>query len=149
MKTRLLSDLPQDSIYLGAGEAHPIDEYYLKTYEGMECSKPEFPLNERWRGIVTRFDAMTDNPGWTTLATPLLDVSFKEQNKIESHLKKLAAKVRSGKETVMTLTFKNGSEASNASIIFVIHPQPDADLRKTVLSAFESAFNSSERDRGH
>lgn len=142
MKTQLSNDIPQGAIYLGIGNPHPIDEYFLKTYEGTPCSKPEFPLNTRGRGIIEWIDNMENKVGWTMLAQPLLDVSYKEQNKIESKLKKLAAKVRTGKETMMTLLFKNGRKDPNTSIIFVVHQQPDPSVRENALATFESAFAS-------
>ncbi|MBX9939067.1 MAG: hypothetical protein K2Y32_07420 [Candidatus Obscuribacterales bacterium] len=138
MKTRLIHEIPNEALYVGSGEAHPIDEYYLKSFEEQECRRPEFPLDTRWQALLSTFDAVGANPGWSWISQPFLDVSYEDQRKIEKQLKELARKVKSGKEEWMTLTFCNASK-NRAPIVFVVHRGPSDGLAQTMMSAFAKA----------
>ncbi len=143
MKTRLVHEMPNEVLYLGSGEAHPIDEYYLKTFEGQECRKPEFPLNTRWQALISKFDAIDANQGWSLVSQPFIDVSFEDQQKIERQIKELARRVKSGKEEWMTLTFCNGFK-NHIPIVFFVHRGPSDDLAQTMMNAFQKASKQLE-----
>lgn len=146
MKARLLVDVPKEALYLVAGEAHPIDEYYLRSYEGMEAVRPEFPLTARWKYILNRVASL--DVGWERFEVleSLVDTQFKDQKGIEKTLQKLARKVRSGKEKYMSLTFKNGFASNALPIIFVVLPNA-GDLKEMFFDGLEAARLASGCER--
>jgi len=143
MRARLLVKVPEGYLYLGAGEAHPIDKYYLNQYEGVDIAKPVLPLTDRFKALLSTVDSKRDEDRWLDVGSALLDVTLKDQKKIEEQLRKLASKVRSGKEKFMTLTFKNNATESEIPLVFVVLPQ-QGDRREMFLQGLESARHAAE-----
>lgn len=146
MRARLLVKVPEGYLYLGSGEAHPIDRYYSNQYEGMDIAKPVLPLTDRFKALLSTVDSKEDQYGWLDVGSALLDVTMKDQKKIEEQLRKLASKVRSGKEKYMTLTFKNNAIESEIPLVFVVLPQ-QGDQQEMFLQALQSARHAAETEK--
>ncbi|RPJ78810.1 MAG: hypothetical protein EHM20_03010, partial [Alphaproteobacteria bacterium] len=106
------------------GMSEDFDPYFMKTYTGKNISKPRRHLTKWWRSILEKLEER-QTPRWSELGVILLNVTHKDQDKLEREFIKRQNYVRKEsdwkKKNAVILT--NGPKQRKDGVVCIAYKQ--------------------------